>query len=147
MDILFNERFALANNGEAVSKGGMADVFRAYDLEENQVVAIKLFKENLNFDPVQKEAYEREQKSLFELNVHPNVVSLISTGMDKTTNRHYLVLEWVDNDLGAYTRKYPVESWEEFFNVYGTTILDALKFSYSRDILHRDITPKNILVT
>lgn len=143
---IINSRFAIGDSGP-VGGGGMSEVFEAFDLKEKTKVAIKLFKQDFASDEVITEAFSREQKSLYELNVHENIVSLIDSGIDLDSGKRFIAMEWVDNNLKQLVNKKRLTTWGEYFDLYGAQILEGLCFAFSRDILHRDITPNNILVT
>lgn len=145
MKRFLNERFAL-DSGEPEFQGGMSDVFKAYDLHQKCECAIKLFKDTFPDDRVLHEAFNREQRSLFDLNPHPNIVRLIDHGIDEETGRNYIALEWIDTTLKDYVRKHPLQNWNDFYSQYGSSILNALCFAFSRGILHRDVSPGNMLL-
>ena len=70
--------------------GGMASVVEAFDLDgEFGKVALKLLPV-ANDDRWRRAGFEREQQALARL-VHPNIVRLLSTGRDQSTNQRYLV--------------------------------------------------------
>ena len=146
MPKILNERFVFTSD-TPVASGGTADVYRTFDLTEKREAAVKLFKEDFATDRILKEAYDREIKSLYDLNIDEHIVDLLDAGIDGETERRYIALEWVESNLKRFTEAHSVKNWSEFYESYGKAILDALCFAYSRRILHRDVTPKNILVT
>ncbi|MBK5969700.1 hypothetical protein CCR91_13215, partial [Thiorhodovibrio winogradskyi] len=148
MQKILNERFLFIDD-QAVASGGTADVYETYDIQQKQSAAVKLFKKDFasDQDPFAKESYYREIKSLFDLNTDENIVKLLDHGCDPENDRLYIAVEWVPYDLQRFTREHPVESWTEYYECFGKPILNALSFAYSRGILHRDVTPNNILVT
>jgi serine/threonine-protein kinase len=56
-----------------IASGGMADVWRATDMQLGREVAVKLLRSNVADDPVVAERFRREAKSLAKL-THPNIV-------------------------------------------------------------------------
>jgi len=145
MKKILNERFAYTSD-DIYAIGGMADIYKAYDMDATCEVALKLFRCDFASDEVLIETFNREQQALFDLNIHKNIVNLIDAGVDDDTGRRYIAMEWVDEDLEKHINNNPVKTWDEYYERYGKQILDGLMFAYSRDILHRDITPNNILV-
>ena len=76
--------------------GGMASVVEAFDLDgEFGKVALKLLPV-ANDDRWRRAGFEREQQALARL-VHPNIVRLLSTGRDQSTNQRYLGVPPVPN--------------------------------------------------
>lgn len=140
---LINGRYALTANPR---RGGMAEVFAASDLSTDaRKVAVKLFKEEYTHSELLAEAFRRECQALQDLH-HPHIVKLLDTGKDTQTNRHFLVLEWLDHDLSEWLPANPFAGWDDFFRDFGRPLLDALAFAHARQIIHRDLKPKNILI-
>ncbi len=143
---ILNSRFVI-DEKTPVREGGMAEVICAFDNERGmQRVAIKLFRDGLvNIDYV-LEAFSRECASLVELNSHPNVVKLIDYGTDRDSGRKFITLDWIEENLVEYLKQHPLRGWDDFYEYYGRGIIDALSFAYSREILHRDVKPQNVLL-
>ncbi|WP_158815380.1 AAA domain-containing protein [Methylocapsa sp. S129] len=127
-------------------KGEMAEVLCTFDSSNSmQKVAIKLFNEG-NESKLVLEAFARECESLEKLNSHPNIISLIDFGNDLDLGRKYIALDWAPYNLLEHIRSYPEHGWDGFYQKYGSKILDALTFAFSRDIIHRDVKPQNVLI-
>lgn len=127
--------------------GEISKVVRAVDLENGMAkVAIKIFDKDAFQQDIVMEAFSRECESLQKLSVHPNIVQLVDLGRDVDSGCSYLALEWCDENLLEHLLNVPEPTWSGFYQRYGCKILDALKFAYSRDVLHRDIKPQNVLI-
>lgn len=127
--------------------GEMSKVVRAVDLQNGMAkVAIKIFDKDAFQQNIVMEAFNRECESLQKLSAHPNIVQLVDLGRDSDSGCSYLALEWCDANLREHLISAPEPTWPGFYLRYGADLLDALKFAYSRDILHRDIKPQNVLV-
>ena len=138
-----NDRYALSPNPHS---GGMADVYRARDYEqEERLVAVKLFKHEQLEPEILAESFRRETQALKELK-HPGIVELLDSGVDQETGHHFLVLEWMEKDLATLLKEAPPDGWDSFWKAVALPVLEALAFSHSRTIIHRDIKPNNILV-
>ncbi len=142
----FAKRF-FVDKKTAPREGGMADVFCAFDSENSmERVAIKLFREGMFGPTYVLEAFSRECRSLAELGSHPNVVRMIDFGTDLDSERKYIALAWAPSNLVDFVRTNPPAGWDDFYDRFGRPTLTALAFAYSRDIIHRDVKPQNVLL-
>lgn len=74
---------------DIIGRGGMAIVYRAFDLKTHQTVAIKVLREEYAEDPEYKERFRREGEVCRKLS-HPNVVNLIDAARSAT----YPIWQW-----------------------------------------------------
>src|SRR6266478_4082612 len=65
--------------GASLGAGGMGEVYRALDTRLDRTVAIKILPEQLSADPVGKQRFEREAKTISRLN-HPHICVLHDIG-------------------------------------------------------------------
>jgi serine/threonine protein kinase len=65
--------------GALLGTGGMGEVYRARDTRLERTVAIKILPEQLSNDPVRKQRFEREAKTISCLN-HPHICVLHGVG-------------------------------------------------------------------
>ena len=142
---ILDDRFSI--NKDEQRKGGTATVYRAIDLDNGSFVAIKMFNKSSMKTELTTEAFQRDLKSLQELNGHDNIAKIVDFGRDKSTQCDYIAMEWLDECLLEYICKSNIECWDDFYLHFGKPILEALSFSHKRDIIHRDIKPANILFT
>jgi eukaryotic-like serine/threonine-protein kinase len=73
--------------------GGMGEVYRARDTRLERTVAIKILPGNISADPVAKQRFEREAKTISSLN-HPHICVLHDVGSQDGVD--YLVMECVE---------------------------------------------------
>ncbi|MGI6084793.1 MAG: Stk1 family PASTA domain-containing Ser/Thr kinase [Acetivibrionales bacterium] len=127
-----------------VGSGGMAKVYRAKDRYLQRVVAIKLLKEEFREDSDFLKRFDTEAQAAASL-THPNIVQIYDVGVDN--NRYYIVMEYVDGiTLKEYIQHKGSLDWKEAVDI-SVQICNALSKAHSRNIIHRDIKPTNIIMT
>ena len=139
---VLDDRFKLES---LIGTGGMAVVYRAIDLKmNNNVVAIKMLKEEAACDEVVVKRFKNECKAETELK-HKNIVNVYE--VHTTGDLKYMVMEYVEGmTLKSYLNDSngPLEL-EEILG-YASQVLKALSASHSKGIIHRDIKPQNIML-
>ncbi len=80
---------------DPLGAGGMGEVYRARDTRLDRTVAIKILPANLSSDPVRRQRFEREAKSISGLN-HPHICVLHDVGQQDGID--YLVMECVEGE-------------------------------------------------
>src|SRR3979411_32171 len=92
--------------GAPLGAGGMGEVYRARDTRLERTVAIKILPAQFSSDPVRKQRFEREAKTISSLN-HPHICVLHDVGAQDGT--HYLVMECVEGEtLGKRLERGPL---------------------------------------
>lgn len=128
---------------ELIGVGGMAVVYRAYDIEEDKIVAIKILKDEYlgNKDFIKR--FKNESKAIAVLS-HPNIVKVYDVSFG--TKLQYIVMEYIDGiTLKEYISRQKEIKWNEA--VYFTQqILCALCHAHAKGVIHRDIKPQNIML-
>lgn len=129
-----------------LGEGGMGSVFLGYNEAENTSVALKVLPEHLATNQVALDRFYREAKSGALLN-HPNIVRNLTVGRDQASGFHYLVMEYVDGPsaLDLVHEKGRLSVGDAVHIILD--IARALEHAHSRNIVHRDIKPDNILMT
>jgi serine/threonine-protein kinase len=129
-----------------LGEGGMGAVYLGYHETEKRQVAIKVLNEQLSGYQASVDRFYREAKSGALLD-HPNIVRNLTRGQDRGTGRHYLVLEYVDGPSAhVLLNQYGKLSVGDAVHIV-LDIARALEHAHSRNIVHRDIKPDNILIT
>src|SRR5271167_4184425 len=123
--------------------GGMGEVYRARDTRLERTVAVKILPAEFSADPVRKQRFEREAKTISGLN-HPNICVLHDVGSQDGIS--YLVMECVEGEtLAKRLEKGPLPL--EQVLKYGAQIADALDKAHRSGVVHRDLKPGNIMLT
>ena len=122
----------------------MATVFKAKQLSLNRVVAIKVLPRHLSHNPEFVERFYKEGQAAAKLN-HNNIVQAIDVG--EYNGYHYFVMEYVEgesiHEQMAGGKKY---TEQEALDIL-IQVCRALDHAYERGLIHRDIKPKNIMIT
>ncbi|MFD7263523.1 protein kinase [Streptomyces sp. NPDC059874] len=131
-----------------LGSGGMAQVYKAYDLSLGRSVAIKTMLPGLALDQGLPERFRREAQAMAKLG-HPNVVTVHDTGEEPRPDGPpvpYFVMELVTGpslaDRLRTAGALPVPAAVHVAD----QILSALEVSHERGLVHRDIKPSNILL-
>ena len=128
---------------QSIGAGGMGEVYRARDTRLERIVAVKILPAHLSADPLQKQRFEREAKTISSLN-HPHICTLYDVGRQDGVD--FLVMECVEGEtLHKRLEKgaLPLEQVLKF----GAQIADALDKAHRAGIVHRDLKPGNIMIT
>jgi serine/threonine protein kinase/Tol biopolymer transport system component len=123
--------------------GGMGEVYRAKDTRLERTVAIKILPAQFSSDPVRKQRFEREAKTISSLN-HPHICVLYDVGSQDGVD--YLVMECVEGETLAKRLEkgsLPLDQVVKF----GAQIADALGTAHRSGVVHRDLKPGNIMLT
>src|ERR1700722_17134294 len=123
--------------------GGMGEVYRARDTRLERTVAIKILPPQFSSDPVRKQRFEREAKTISNLN-HPHICVLHDVGHQDGID--YLVMECVEGETLAKRLEKAALPLELVLK-YGAQIADALDKAHRSGITHRDLKPGNIMIT
>ena len=128
---------------EIIGVGGMAVVFKAKCHRLNRYVAIKILKDEYMADDELRRQFHEESQAVAMLS-HPNIMAVYD--VSKTEELEYIVMELIDGiTLKEYLeRRGPLSSKE--VTVFSTQIAKALEHAHSREIIHRDIKPQNIML-
>lgn len=128
---------------EVIGVGGMAVVYKAYDVQENKIVAVKILKEEFGSNSEFLRRFQNESKVISVLS-HPNIVKVFDVSFGD--NFQYIVMEYIDGiTLKEYIERKQSVPWKDAL-YFAVQILRALQHSHDKGVVHRDIKPQNIML-
>ena len=133
-----------------LGKGAMAKVYKARQLSLDRVVAIKVLPKRMADNPDFIERFYKEGRAAARLS-HNNIVQAIDVG-STPDDLHYFVMEYVEGKtLYDIMQPPPVGEGRAFSEQEALDITiqiaEALSHAHRRGLIHRDVKPKNIILT
>ena len=126
---------------EAVGRGGMATVYKAYQPGLDRIVAVKVLPTYLAHDPRFAARFAREARAIARLK-HPNILPVHDFGQEG--DLAYIVMQYVEagslKDLLG--QPLPLDLTVEIISQVAAALGDA----HSQGIVHRDVKPSNVLM-
>ncbi|KAB1933009.1 protein kinase [Micromonospora sp. ALFpr18c] len=133
---------------DQVGAGGMSVIWRARDEVLDRVVALKVLAPSLAADARFRDMVREEARAAAQL-VHPHVTSVHDYGETVDPDgsiTSFVVMELLSGEeLELRLTEGPLP-WTEAVQV-GAQIADALAAAHRLGIVHRDITPANVMMT
>jgi serine/threonine-protein kinase len=133
---------------DRVGAGGMSVVWRARDEVLDRLVAVKWLGTELADDDLYRELVRREAWATARIK-HPAVAAVYDYG--EVSDRHgqslaYVVMEMLDGEsLSDRLRRGPVP-WPEAISI-AAEVADALATAHEHGVVHRDVSPDNVMLT
>ncbi|HEY1579584.1 MAG TPA: serine/threonine-protein kinase [Terracidiphilus sp.] len=124
-----------------VARSGMASIFRATDVRDNRIVALKIPHPDMEADPILFDRFQREAAIGEKLN-HPMVMRVF--GGEKRS-RIYMVMEWCEGKLLRQIISEGHIPQDRAIRI-AIEVLEGLEYIHEQGIVHRDLKPENIMV-
>lgn len=127
-----------------IAKGGMSDIYRAFDVVNRRDVVIKIPDSTIMGDPAQFERFQRELEVLNTLD-HPAILKGLGSG--RYNRIPYLVTAFLDGkslrDIISESAPLPPEQVVPIIS----KIAAGMAYCHANSIIHRDLKPENIIVS
>ena len=124
-----------------VGEGGMGIVFSAIQTAVNRVVAIKSIRADKRGNDSARKQFFYEAEITAELD-HPNIPPIYELGTTSDGLLFYSMKLIVGTEWQKLMAK---KSREENLEIYNK-IADAVAFAHSKDVIHRDLKPDNVML-
>jgi serine/threonine protein kinase len=122
--------------------GGFSTIY--IGKKDKLLSAIKVIRRELINEPETFERFGNEVKNLGKLD-HPNIAKFIEA--DLSTEVPYIAIEYISGPTLEELVKNSGSLQEELWLEYFSAISMALSYSHSQDIIHKDLSPRNIIVS
>lgn len=133
---------------QPVGAGGMSVVWRAWDATLERTVAVKVLDGPIASDGGQRDRIRREARAAARIE-HPNAIGVYDYGETVTPRGRvaaYVVMQLLDGaSLASRLAGGPLP-WPEAVAV-AATVADVLHAAHRRGVVHRDVTPENVMLT
>jgi len=131
---------------ERLGGGCMGDVYRAFDSQRDELVALKVSKGTTS----SKVSFENEVRALTRIN-HTNVVRLLDSGIFSDEGafggRQFLIMNIIEGvSLKDRLAMEGRVGWPEARHVL-MQLCDALSAVHEAGIIHRDVKPDNVMIS
>ncbi len=128
-----------------VGRGGMGEVYAAYDPELDRKVAVKLLRVKAGNGVSMTEGRQRtlrEAQAIARLS-HPNVVVVYDVGTFE--DKVFIAMEFVDGNTVTFWLEQKPRTWQEILRVF-VAAGHGLTAAHEKGLVHRDFKPDNVMV-
>jgi eukaryotic-like serine/threonine-protein kinase len=127
-----------------IASGGMGEIYRGHAIETGDTVAIKVIRSDLADNTLALALFRKEASALHYIQ-HDAIVRYYVFSLDPGIGRHYLAMEFVEGQPLSDLLKSGALSFESTFNLL-QRLASGLNAAHEYGIIHRDLSPDNILV-
>lgn len=142
---LLGKRFAGYELEALVGKGATGVIFKASHVDTGRVVAVKVLHPSFAANENDKLRFVRAMKTMMPIK-HPHVIRLYDAG--RRGPFCWYAMQYIDGDsLATVIEKIGIDGmlgWKEVWRI-AMHITTALKAAYTDQIVHRNLTPTNII--
>ncbi len=129
---------------ELIGRGGMADVYQAWDKLRAARMAVKVLRRDLANSPRFFQMFAQEAELLRKLE-HPSIVRLYE--FDKQDDLYFIVMDWIDgsNLREVLSKREKPLALNEVSSIL-EPLCSALNYAHQNKVYHCDVKPSNILL-
>ncbi len=147
----FEDRYQLRGT---LAKGGMGEVFRAYDYILRREVAIKMMADSHGLDSTAIRAQFLKEARVGGRLLHPNVLAVFDLGVNRVDQIYYTMrivngaslqqcLDSLDRSVTTRLVTFPLRKIVETI----VKVCHGVDFAHQNGVIHLDLKPANILVS
>ncbi len=130
-----------------LGRGGMAEVYKAYQPGLDRYVGIKVLHSHLVDDADFIGRFEREALAIGKLR-HPAIVQALD--FDREEDLYFMAMEYIDGptlkeEMKARRAANQPFTYEEISRIF-TALCSAIDYAHARGMVHRDIKPANVMI-
>lgn len=132
--------------GAVLAKGRSGIIFKARDTKENRDVALKVLWPEFSKNEEEMQRFIRAMKTVLPLR-HPNLVALYGAG--RTGSQCWMAMELVEGEsVTQVIQRIGIAGMLDWRNALRVAVHvgRALDYAQEHSIIHRNITPNNILI-
>lgn len=130
-----------------LGRGGMAEVYKAYQPGLNRYVGIKVLHSHMIEEKNFVARFEREALAVGKLR-HPNIVQAFD--FDREDDIYFMAMEFIDgptlkDELQARKTAGQPFSLKEIARIF-IALCSAIDYAHARQMVHRDLKPANVMI-
>lgn len=127
---------------ERLGRGGMAEVYKAYQASMDRFIAIKVMLTHLADDEQFIERFRREARAVGKLR-HPHILQVFDFGLEDDI--YYMVMEYIKGgNLKAHISEQGKLDTAHALKIT-SQLADALSYAHNLGMIHRDMKPANVM--
>ncbi|MBR1232058.1 serine/threonine-protein kinase [Bradyrhizobium sp. AUGA SZCCT0182] len=127
-----------------IGAGGMGEVYKGHEIQTGTAVAIKMLLPDMASNEAALALFRREASALHYL-MHDAIVRYFVFTVEPVLQRPYLAMEYVDGrSLADVVNEEPLTL--EALLCLTKRVASGLKAAHERGIIHRDVSPDNIII-
>jgi len=130
---------------QEIGRGGMADVYKAWDKDRTSFLALKILRQDLAQDVIFLRRFQREAQTLAKLQ-HPNIVRFF--GIEADDLLVFMLMEYIEGTTlqTEIFRSNGKPLNRDFIYHIMRSVCSALFYAHRQNLIHCDIKPGNIMI-